>query len=110
MHTSTFTWRDTIARTAASLGQSERENPARWLTWLPRLRTANVERVEAVLFKAYRWRRTITNMRRREAAGRVSYLNEFFASVLASQSVINLNMKALTLFPSVQQLPLSVRF
>jgi hypothetical protein len=49
-------------------------------------------------------------MRRREAAGRVSYLNEFFASVLASQSVINLNMKALTLFPSVQQLPLSVRF
>jgi hypothetical protein len=28
-------------------GQSERENPARWLTWLRRLRTANVERVEA---------------------------------------------------------------
>jgi hypothetical protein len=61
---------DTIAKFAASLGQSERENPARWLTWLRRLRTANVERVEAVLFKAYRWRPRITNLRQaRQAAG-----------------------------------------
>jgi hypothetical protein len=47
----------------------------------------------------------------REAAGRVSYLNGLFASpVLGHESVININMKALTLFPLVQQLPLSIRY
>jgi hypothetical protein len=59
---------DTIAKFAASLGQSERENPARWLTWLRRLRTTNVERVEDGIQKAPR----ITNLRQaREAAGLV---------------------------------------
>ena len=67
---------DTIAKFAASLGQSERENPARWLTWPRRLRTANVERVEAGIQMAPR----ITNLRQtREAVGRVSYLNGIFA-------------------------------
>src|SRR6476619_4832573 len=77
MRTSIFTLRQRNGtQFAASLGQSARENPARWLTWLRRLRTANIERVEAVLFKAYRWRPRITNMRQaREAAGRVPYLN-----------------------------------
>jgi hypothetical protein len=67
---------DTIAKFAASLGQSERENPARWLTWLRRLRNANVERVEDGIQMA----RRMTNLRQaRDAAGRVSYLNGIFA-------------------------------
>ena len=67
---------DTLAKFDASFGQSERENPARWLKWLRRLRTANVERVEDGIQMA----RRMTNLRQaRDAAGRVSYLNGIFA-------------------------------
>jgi cytochrome c-type biogenesis protein CcmH/NrfG len=47
---------DTAAKIAASLVQSEPENPATWLTLASVvMRTAHVEQVEPVLFKAYRW-------------------------------------------------------
>ena len=90
---------------AASLVQSERDNPARWLTWLRRLRTVNVERVEDGIQMAPR----ITNLRQaREAAGRE--MESSPSQCWGHESVINIKMNALTLFPLVQQLPLSIRY
>ena len=92
---------DTIARIAASPVQSERENAARWLPWLRRLRTGNVERVEEVLFEACRWRPRITNMRQAREFGGAGWSwlkwNLSPAKCWSHQSVININMKALTL-------------
>ena len=79
------------------------------------MRTAKVEQVKAGLFQG----RTdgilrITNMRTaHEFGGRVSYLNgnsSILSQCWSHESVININMKALTLFPLVQQLPLSIRY
>jgi len=66
---------------------------------------SQVERVEDGIQMAPR----ITNLRQaREAAGRE--MESSPSQCWGHESVININMNALTLFPLVQQLPLSIRY
>ena len=78
------------------------------------MRTANVEQVKAVLFRGVQMVSEDHEYAHGARIWRAGVILKWKLSILSQcwshESVIKINMKALTLFPLVQQLPLSITY